>query len=182
MYTNKTLVRGLEASTSKQCGHYGTLHTYLGTVRPFVVARDAHTLVSDRDIPAARHILLRFIDYRLSTYYISSFVLPDTTNPLILDSSRDVRGVWMSNSIRCSRVLTKRVPDSELLSTRLNGPVHGWYPVTFSTVRVIEEERNRTQYISYLSQTVGKNGHLFYLGWGGMGRTASGSDRQRILE
>ena len=34
----------------------------LGTVRRFVVARDARTLVSDRDIHAARSILLRFID------------------------------------------------------------------------------------------------------------------------
>ena len=32
-------------------------------------------------------------------------------NPLIFDLIRHVRGLWMSNSIRFSRVLNKRVPD-----------------------------------------------------------------------
>ena len=44
----------------------------LGVVLDFVVVRDARTLVSDRDLYAARHILPRFLDSRLSTFPVSS--------------------------------------------------------------------------------------------------------------
>ena len=44
----------------------------LGVVLDFVVVRDARTLVSDRDLYAARNILPRFLDSRLSTFPVSS--------------------------------------------------------------------------------------------------------------
>ena len=60
MYKNKTIVRGSEAYTSKQCGRCGTLNDNLGSSSTFTCG--SCTLVSDRDIHAARNILLRFIE------------------------------------------------------------------------------------------------------------------------
>lgn len=60
MYKNKTIVRGSEAYTSKQCGRCGALNDELGNSLTFTCGRCA--LVSDRDIHAARNILLRFIE------------------------------------------------------------------------------------------------------------------------
>ena len=60
MYKNKTIVRGSEAYTSKQCGRCGTLQDKLGSSLLFTCGQCA--LESDRDIHAARNILLRFIE------------------------------------------------------------------------------------------------------------------------
>jgi transposase-like protein len=60
LYKNKTIVRGSEAYTSKQCGRCGTLQNKLGSSTTFSCGQCA--LVSDRDVHAARNILLRFIE------------------------------------------------------------------------------------------------------------------------
>jgi len=52
-----------------QCGRGGTRHKTLGSNEIFRCGQCA--LVSDRDMHAARNILLRFIDQRLSTYPVS---------------------------------------------------------------------------------------------------------------
>jgi hypothetical protein len=60
LYKNKKIVRGSEAYTSKQCGRCGTLQNTLGSSTTFSCGQCA--LVSDRDVHAARNILLRFIE------------------------------------------------------------------------------------------------------------------------
>jgi transposase len=66
MYKNRTILRGSEAYTSKQCGACGSINDRLGSSITFVCPncssfadRDVHALA--RAQAPARNILLRFI-------------------------------------------------------------------------------------------------------------------------
>ena len=58
-YTGSRIVRGSEAYTSKQCGACGQLNNKLGASKVFTCPSCGCT--ADRDIHAARNILLRFL-------------------------------------------------------------------------------------------------------------------------
>jgi putative transposase len=58
-YPGSKIVRGSEAYTSKQCGRCGCLNDHLGGNETFVCEQCSST--ADRDIHAARNILLRFM-------------------------------------------------------------------------------------------------------------------------
>ena len=59
MYKNRTILRGSEAYTSKQCGACGFINDHLGSSITFSCPKCSK--VADRDIHAARNILLRFM-------------------------------------------------------------------------------------------------------------------------
>ena len=58
-YSGKRILRGSEAYTSKQCGACGHINDTLGSSLEFTCTEC--NLVADRDIHAARNILLRFL-------------------------------------------------------------------------------------------------------------------------
>jgi hypothetical protein len=60
MYKNRTILRGSEAYTSKQCGACGSINDRLGSSITFVCPNCSS--VADRDVHAARNILLRFME------------------------------------------------------------------------------------------------------------------------
>jgi transposase len=60
MYKNRTILRGSEAYTSKQCGACGTINDRLGSSITFVCSNCSS--VADRDVHAARNVLLRFME------------------------------------------------------------------------------------------------------------------------
>jgi transposase len=60
MYKNRTILRGSEAYTSKQCGACGTINDRLGSSITFKCPNCS--IVADRDVHAARNILLRFME------------------------------------------------------------------------------------------------------------------------
>ena len=59
-YPDSQIIRGSEAYTSKQCGMCGALHESLGGSKVFVCPKCSSC--GDRDVLAARNILLRFLD------------------------------------------------------------------------------------------------------------------------
>ena len=60
-YIGSVIKRGSEAYTSKQCGACGTLNDTLGGSKKFVCKSLSCGATGDRDIHAARNILLRFL-------------------------------------------------------------------------------------------------------------------------
>ena len=60
MYKNRTILRGSEAYTSKECGACGSINERLGSSITFVFPNCSS--VADRDVHAARNILLRFME------------------------------------------------------------------------------------------------------------------------
>jgi putative transposase len=60
-YSGSVIKRGSEAYTSKQCGACGTLNEKLGGSKKFVCKSLSCGASGDRDIHAARNILLRFL-------------------------------------------------------------------------------------------------------------------------
>jgi putative transposase len=61
------IVHGSEAYTSKQCGACGNLNNGLGTSETWTCSANCGCELADRDVHAARNILLRFIDTFRST-------------------------------------------------------------------------------------------------------------------
>jgi putative transposase len=59
-YPGSRILRGSEAYTSKQCGRCGTLNDKLAGSEVFKCS--ACDAVADRDVHAARNILLRFCE------------------------------------------------------------------------------------------------------------------------
>jgi transposase len=60
MYKNRTILRGSEAYTSKQCGSCGSINERLGSSITFICPNCSSA--ADRDVHAARNILLRFME------------------------------------------------------------------------------------------------------------------------
>jgi transposase len=61
-YPESRVLRGSEAYTSKQCGHCGTLNDKLGGSEVFACRSEGCGAQGDRDVHAARNILLRFLE------------------------------------------------------------------------------------------------------------------------
>lgn len=69
-YACTKVLRGSEAYTPKQCGAYGVINDKLGGSKVFT-GRSCGA-IDDRDIPAARNILLRFLVRLLNSFYVVS--------------------------------------------------------------------------------------------------------------
>ena len=61
-YPESRVLRGSEAYTSKQCGRCGTLNDKLGGSEVFTCRAEGCGAQGDRDVHAARNILLRFLE------------------------------------------------------------------------------------------------------------------------